>query len=149
MSETTKHTKSTKRKSAPPVRKMIIREYGRLLADIKERVRSAQYDALRAVNKELVALYWDIGRMIADRQMDAGHGDSIVEQLAEDLRREFPGMAGFSRRNIFYMREFYTVYGHNPKVQPMVAQIAWTHNLTILQRCKDPLEREFYIRMTR
>jgi predicted nuclease of restriction endonuclease-like (RecB) superfamily len=124
-------------------------EYGLLLADIKERVRSAQYQALRAVNKELVALYWDIGRIISERQMDATHGDAIAARLAEDLRREFPGMAGFSRRNIFYMREFYAIYRDNLKVQPLVAQIGWTHNLIILQRCKDPLEREFYIRMTR
>ncbi|WP_349244718.1 PDDEXK nuclease domain-containing protein [Anaerobaca lacustris] len=124
-------------------------EYGRLLAEIRERVRSAQYEALRVVNKELVALYWDIGRMIVERQKDAVHGAAIAERLAEDLRGEFPGMGGFSRRNIFYMREFYTVYRGNRKVQPLVAQIAWTHNLVIIQRCKDPLEREFYIRMTR
>ena len=85
--------------------------------------RSAQHEALRAVNKELVALYWDIGRMIVERQVDAEHGDSIAERLAGDLRREFPGMAGFSRRNIFYMREFYTLYRDNPKVQPLVAQM--------------------------
>lgn len=123
-------------------------DYGALLADIKQRIFSAQYKALRAVNKELVSLYWDIGRMIVDRQKDARHGDAIVEQLAKDLRREVKNAAGFSRRNIFYMREFYTRYSGNPKVQPLVAQIAWTHNLIILQRCKDPLEREFYIRMT-
>ncbi len=136
-------------KRAPAGRKLPESEYGRLLAEIKERVRSAQHDALRAVNRELVALYWDIGRMIIERQKDAAHGAAIAERLAEDLRRAFPGMAGFSRRNIFYMREFYTLYHGNRKVQPLVAQIAWTHNLVIIQRCKDPLEREFYIRMTR
>jgi hypothetical protein len=116
---------------APVVREITGSEYGRLLAEIKERVRSAQYEALRAVNKELVALYWDIGRMIVERQVDGVHGAAIAERLAEDLRREFPGMAGFSRRNIFYMREFYTLYRDSPKVQPLVAQIAWTHNLLI------------------
>ena len=136
-------------KLAPVMRDITGSEYGRLLAEVKERVRSAQYEALRAVNKELVTLYWDIGRMIAERQIDGGRGEAVVERLAEDLRREFPGMAGFSRRNIFYMREFYTLYRDNAKVQPMVAQIGWTHNLVIIQRCKDPLEREFYIRMTR
>jgi predicted nuclease of restriction endonuclease-like (RecB) superfamily len=129
--------------------KMKSSEYGLLLADIKERVRSAQYQALSSVNKELVAMYWDIGRIISERQSDAAHGDAIAERLAEDLRHEFPGMTGFSRRNIFYMREFYVLYSKNSKVQPLVAQIGWTHNLAILQRCKDPLEREFYIRMTR
>jgi predicted nuclease of restriction endonuclease-like (RecB) superfamily len=141
--------KSAPEKLMPAVRGVPTSEYGRLLAEIKERVRSAQYDALRAVNKELVALYWDIGRLIVERQIVGMHGDAVAERLAEDLRQEFPAGAGFSRRNIFYMREFYSLYHNNPKVQPLVAQIGWTHNLTIIQRCKDPLEREFYLRMTR
>lgn len=124
-------------------------DYAGLLAEVRERIRSAQYAALRAVNTELVGLYWDIGRMIVERQEAEGWGKSVVEQLAADLRVEFPGMAGFSRRNVFYMREFYLRYRDLPKVQPLVAQIGWTHNLLILQRCKDALEREFYIRMTR
>jgi predicted nuclease of restriction endonuclease-like (RecB) superfamily len=123
--------------------------YASLLAEVKERVRSAQYAALKAVNKELVALYWDIGCLIVSRQADADHGAAIAEQLAADLRREFPEAGGYSRRNIFYMRELYLAYRDLPKVQPLVAQIGWTQNLMILQRCKDPLEREFYIRMTR
>ncbi|MDZ7793548.1 MAG: PDDEXK nuclease domain-containing protein [Spirochaetia bacterium] len=124
-------------------------DYARLLVEIKERVRSAQYEAFKAVNKELVGLYWDIGQIIVERQADAKHGSSIAEQLSKDLRAEFPGIGGFSRRNIFYMREFYLLYRDDERVQPLVAQIGWTHNLVILQRCKDPLEREFYIRMTR
>ena len=123
--------------------------YPQLLAEIKGRIRSAQYEALKEVNKELVGLYWDIGRMIVERQADAKHGSAIAEQLSSDLRAEFPGISGFSRRNIFYMREFYLLYCDDKRVQPLVAQIGWTHNLVILQRCKDPLEREFYIRMTR
>ena len=130
---------------APPVPA----DYGALLVAVKARVRAAQYQALKAVNKELVGLYWDIGRMIVERQADAQHGAAIAERLAEDLRQEFPGVGGFSRRNIFYMREFYQVYRDLPKVQPLVAQIGWSHNLIILQRCSDPLEREFYLRMTR
>ena len=124
-------------------------DYPRLLAEIKERVRSAQYEALKAVNTELVGLYWDIGRLIVERQADAKHGSAIADQLSKDLRAEFPGIGGFSRRNIFYMREFYLLYRDDERVQPLVAQIGWTHNLAILQRCKDPLEREFYLRMTR
>jgi predicted nuclease of restriction endonuclease-like (RecB) superfamily len=100
------------------------------------------------VNKELVALYWDIGRMISKRQIAGMHGDAVVEQLATDLRMEFPGVGGFSRRNVFYMREFYLAYRDLLKVQPLVAQIGWTHNLIVLQRCSEPLEREFYIRVT-
>ncbi len=124
-------------------------DYAALLTEVKERVRSAQYKALRAVNKQLVSLYWDIGRLIVERKMDAKHGQAVAEQLAADLRTEFPGVSGFSRRNIFYMRELYVSYIGHPKVQPLVAQIGWTHNLIVLQRCDDMQEREFYIRMTR
>jgi predicted nuclease of restriction endonuclease-like (RecB) superfamily len=124
-------------------------DYPHLLSEIKERIRAAQYEALKAVNKELVGLYWDIGRMIVERQADAEHGASIADQLSQDLRSEFPGISGFSRRNVFYMREFYLLYRDDKRVQPLVAQIGWSHNLVILQRCKDQLEREFYIRMTR
>ena len=106
-------------------------DYADLLAEVKTRIRGARYTALRAVNKELVGLYWDIGRLIVERQLDADHGASIVERLAADLRHEFPGVSGFSRRNVFYMREFYLAYRNRPKVQPLVAQIGWTHNFTI------------------
>lgn len=124
-------------------------DYPGPLGEVKERIRAAQYEALKAVNKELVGLYWDIGRMIVERQADAKQGSAIAEQLSNDLRTEFPGITGFSRRNVFYMREFYLLYHDDERVQPLVAQIGWSHNLVILQRCKDPLEREFYLRMTR
>jgi len=104
-------------------------DYPQLLSAIKQRIRSAQYAALKAVNTELVGLYWDSGRMIVERQADASHGASIVDQLSCDLRLEFPGIAGFSRRNVFYMREFYLLYRDDPRVQPLVAQIGWSHNL--------------------
>ena len=124
-------------------------EYPRLLSAVKERIRSAQYEALKAVNKELVGLYWDIGRMIVERQDVEGWGKAVVDQLAADVQAEFPGITGFSRRNIFYMREFYLLYRDDMRVQPLVAQIGWSHNLVIMERCKDPLAREFYLRMTR
>ncbi|MBD2503789.1 PDDEXK nuclease domain-containing protein [Anabaena azotica] len=124
-------------------------EYGDLLVEVKQRIRSAQYEALKAVNKELIALYWDIGQMIVTRQQQAGWGKSVVEQLAKDLRREFAGISGFSAANLWRMRLFYETYAANEKLAPMVREIGWTHNLVILEKCKDDLEREFYIRMTR
>lgn len=124
-------------------------EYGPLLAEIKERVRSAQLAAFRAVNKELVAMYWDIGKMIAERQRGETWGKSVVEKLADDLHAEFPGIGGFSASNLWRMRLFYETYMAAEKLAPLVREIAWSHNLVILERCKDPLEREFYIRMTR
>lgn len=123
--------------------------YSELFSSVKERIHTAQYEALRAVNKELVALYWDIGRIIAERQEESSHGVSVVERLARDLRNEFPGITGFSPRNLWYMRDFYRAYVARPKLQPMVAEIGWSHNIVILERCKEDLEREFYLRMTR
>jgi len=129
--------------------KLNLDEYGNLLGDIKQRIRSAQYAALKAVNKELIALYWDIGKLIVERQQEAGWGKSIVEQLAKDLQNEFPGISGFSARNIWRMRDFYVSYYANEKLTPLVTEISWSHNLVIMQKCKDDLEREFYIRMAR
>ena len=125
------------------------RDYAALLAEVKQRIRSAQYKALRAANKELVSLYWDIGQMIVSRQLAGSRGDAVVKQLAKDLQTEFPGVSGYSWRNLFYMSEFYAAYREHPKLQPLVAMIGWSHNLVIMQRCKDLQEREFYIRTTR
>ena len=124
-------------------------DYGALLVAVKERVRAAQYQALKAVNKELVGLYWDIGRMIVGRQTDQSWGQAVVERLATDLQQEFPGIKGFSVQNLWYMRQFYLEYHENEKLQPLVGEIGWSHNLIVLQRCKDLLEREFYLRLTR
>jgi len=124
-------------------------DYPGLLSEIKERIRSAQYEALKAVNKELVGLYWDIGRMIVERQDVEGWGKAVVEQLAADLRTEFPGVGGFSSSNLWRMKAFSEAYTGLEKLAPLVREIGWSHNLVILQRCKDPLEREFYLRMTR
>lgn len=124
-------------------------DYRHLLMEIKQRIRSAQYEALKAVNREMINLYWDIGQMIFTRQQEAGWGQSIVEQLAKDLQAEFPGISGFSARNIWRMRDFYLTYHSKEILPPMVAEIGWTHNIVILEKCKDDLEREFYIRMTR
>jgi predicted nuclease of restriction endonuclease-like (RecB) superfamily len=124
-------------------------DYPGLLTEIKERIRSAQYEALKAVNKELVGLYWDIGRMIVDRQDVEGWGKAVVEQLAADLQTEFPGVGGFSASNLWRMKAFFEAYTGLEKLAPLVREIGWSHNLAILERCKDPLEREFYLRMTR
>ena len=77
-------------------------EYSALLGKIRERIRSAQYEALKAVNKELITLYWDIGRMIVERQQGESWGKSVVQRLSGDLQKDFPGIQGFSARNIWY-----------------------------------------------
>ncbi len=117
--------------------------------EIKQRIRSAQYEALKAVNREMINLYWDIGQIIVTQQQGASWGKSVVEQLAKDLQAEFPGISGFSAANLWRMRLFYESYVNNEKLAPMVREIGWSHNLVIVEKCKDDLEREFYIRMTR
>lgn len=124
-------------------------DYAGLLALVKERVRSAHYAALKAVNTELVGLYWDIGRMIVERQDAEGWGKAVVENLAADLRAEFPGVVGFSASNLWRMKGFFEIYQGVEKLAPLVREIGWSHNIVIMERCSDPLEREFYIRMTR
>lgn len=124
-------------------------DYRHLLMEVQQRIRAAQYDALKAVNREMINLYWDIGKMIVSRQQNVNWGKSVVEELAKDLQAEFPGISGFSNRNIWRMRDFYLTYHSQEILPPMVAEIGWTHNIVILEKCKDDLEREFYIKMTR
>jgi len=124
-------------------------DYPVLLEEIKARIQSAQYEALRSVNKELVGLYWDIGRLIVERQQIEGWGKSVVSRLAEDLQEAFPGTGGFSASNLWRMKGFFETYCAAAKLAPLVREIAWAHNLLILSRCKDMQEREFYLRMAR
>lgn len=126
-------------KLQPPAAKIAGSEYGRLLTEIKDRVRAAQYEALRAVNQELVALYWDIGRMIVERQGEQKWGKAVVENLAADLRLEFPGLLGFSSQNLWYMRQFYLEYHGQERLQPLVGEISWAKHLVVMAKCKDPL----------
>jgi predicted nuclease of restriction endonuclease-like (RecB) superfamily len=124
-------------------------DYPKLLGEIKERIRSAQYEALRAVNRELIGLYWDIGHLIVERQAGDAWGKSVVETLARDLREEFPGLQGFSASNLWRMKLFYDAYAADEKLAPLVREIGWSHNLAILEKCKDDAQREFYLRRTR
>lgn len=123
--------------------------YNDFVKNIKARIIKGQYEALRAVNKELINLYWDIGKTIVESQEKHGWGKSVVENLAVDLQKEFPGMQGFSSRNLWNMRNFYVTYQDNLKLQPMVAEISWTKNMLIMVHCKDDLEKEFYLKATK
>ena len=122
--------------------------YGDFLHEVKTQVRQRQLQALRAVNSEMLALYWWLGENISRRQSAQGWGKAVVENLARDLQTEFPGRNGFSARNLWNMLDFYRAYEDKPKLQPLVAEISWAKNLLIMARCKDDLEREFYLRAT-
>ena len=147
--------------------------YPHLLADLKARVRAAQLRAAVSVNRELILLYWDIGRIIAQAQKSKGYGKQVVERLAEDLREAFPQMDGFSPRNVWRMRAFYLAWTENsqkhqqpggnlnPKILPQlvaeldghnlpqpVAEIPWGHNVLLLEKIADPILRLWYARKT-
>jgi len=125
------------------------KQYSELLADFKNRIKSAQYTALRSANRELVQLYWDLGRLIAERQEKEKWGKSVIKKLARDLQITFPGVRGFSDQNLWRMRRFYAKYARNEKLSPRVIEISWSNNIVILDSCSDDLEREFYLRMTK
>ncbi|MBN2826307.1 MAG: DUF1016 family protein [Campylobacterales bacterium] len=119
-----------------------------LVSDIKAKILQRQYEALKSVNKELIALYWDIGKSIVERQEEFGWGKSVVQNLSNELQKEFVGIKGFSTQNLWNMRQFYLEYRENAKLQTLSREIGWSHNVAIFHKCKDALQREFYIKMT-
>lgn len=131
------------------MKSIIPAEYSSFILELKERIHKAQYAALKAVNKELIALYWDIGKSIVGRQDQLGWGKAVVETVAQDLQNEFPGMQGFSSANLWRMRNFYLAYNKSEKLAPLVREISWTKNIIIMERCKNELQREFYIKITK
>ncbi|MDR2904103.1 MAG: PDDEXK nuclease domain-containing protein [Clostridiales bacterium] len=123
--------------------------YGSFIKEIKDLIYRRQYEAMKRVNSELMQLYWEIGAEIDHKQRELGWGKSVVEILAKELQKEFPGIQGFSARNLWLMRNFYLEFSQMPNLQPLVAEISWSKNCVIMQKCKDPLQREFYIKMTK
>jgi predicted nuclease of restriction endonuclease-like (RecB) superfamily len=147
-------------------------EYKQWLIDLKSRIRNSQIKAAISVNSELISLYWDLGRMIVEKQEHSKWGSKLIEQLAKDLKAEFPDMSSFSKRNLFFARQFYLFYSNpeivkqvvslleNQKIQGVVSkcekrlinslvlQIPWGHHILILQKTKDSEEAIFYIRET-
>nr|WP_202901589.1 DUF1016 N-terminal domain-containing protein [Bryobacter aggregatus] len=119
--------------------------YAALLASIKERISGAQIRATLAVNRELVLLYWGIGREILKRQEQQGWGAKVIEQLSKDLLRDYPDMQGFSTRNLKYMRAFADAWPEESIVQQAAAQLPWFHNCTLVNKVKDPAERLWYV----
>lgn len=122
--------------------------YADWLAELKTRIHSAQQRATLAVNRELVQLYWQIGRDILARQAEQGWGAKVIERLAQDLRTTFPTMKGFSRANLMYMRAFAEAWPEAEIVQQAVGQLPWGHNLVLLSKLKTPSERQWYAAKT-
>ena len=126
-----------------------LQEYNIFIKEIKNLIYHHQYEAMKQVNKELIQLYWEIGEEINNQQQEKGWGKSIVEVLSKELQKEFPGIQGFSARNLWRMRNFYLEFSQTSNLPPLVAEISWTKNIIIMEKCKDSQEREFYIRMAK
>ncbi|MEY2689717.1 MAG: hypothetical protein RL375_3916, partial [Pseudomonadota bacterium] len=119
-------------------------DYPHWLAPIKRQVQAAQQRAALSVNRELVLLYWQIGRDILQRQQDQGWGAKVIDRLAVDLTAAFPGMKGFSARNLKYMRAFAQAWPEAEFVQEVLAQLPWYHQLTLLDKLGSRDERIWY-----
>ncbi|MGD0297456.1 MAG: PDDEXK nuclease domain-containing protein [Bryobacteraceae bacterium] len=120
--------------------------YAQFLADLKSRIQAAQIRASLSVNRELVLLYWQIGRDILERQDRERWGAKVIDRLATDLKRAFPEMRGFSPRNLKYMRRFAEVWAEEEFVQQVAAQLPWFHNCVLLDKLSEPGDRDWYAR---
>ena len=139
-------------------------EYRGFIEDLKARVLSARISAARAVNRDLILLYWDIGKAISEKQTQMGWGESVVETVARDLRTAFPETTGFSPRNLRDMKRFYLIYADeaiwrqavakltkatvSEFLRQLVAETPWGHNLLILNKLTDPAARLYYLHAT-
>jgi len=123
--------------------------YDHFLQELKDRVRGSQLKAAVAVNSELIGLYWELGKNLVKQQERSGWGDAVLDRLSQDLVTAFPEMKGFSRRNLYRIRALYLAYRAESEFVPQaVAQIPWGHNIVILEKVKDPIERRWYVSQT-
>ena len=109
-------------------------------------ISKAQSRALASVNREMITMYWEIGRIVSEKAASDGWGKSTVSSLAAFLQSKIPGSSGFSDKNIWRMKQFYETYKDNQKLSPLVREISWTNNLLIMTACKTDEAKEFYIR---
>jgi len=114
---------------------------------VLELIEAARTRAMAAVNTTLIDLYWSVGEYISLKIADDGWGKGTVEALAATVQRRYPGMTGYSARNLWRMAQFFETYQHQPKLATLVRELSWTHNLLILSRCKRDEERDFYLRL--
>jgi len=118
-----------------------------VFSDVVRLIAASREKAIQSVNTALIELYWEVGAMISRKIEAAEWGDGVVDQLAQFIARTEPTLRGFTRRNLFRMRQFYEAYREDPIVSPLVTQLPWSHHLIILGQSKRPEEREFYLRL--
>jgi len=142
-----KPTPNASLKTSTPA--VAMKDYAQTLLDLKKRIQEAQVKATMSANKELIKLYWAIGKTIVERQRESAWGSNVIERLAKDLQNSFPGLGGFSRANVFRMQAFYGAY--EKVAQPArqiedmpIFNIPWFHNVVIMQKLKKNEERLWY-----
>ena len=118
-------------------------------SDIIQIIKKSRANAIKAVNSELINLYWNIGEHISLKVEQSEWGKSIVKELADFIHSTEPELKGFSDKNLWRMKQFYEAYKDFPKLSSLLREISWTHNLTIFSRCKTIEEQEFYIKLTK
>ena len=116
--------------------------------EVTNLIEVARQKAFQAINTALIDLYWHVGETISRKIKSAEWGDGVVDQLAAYIAQTQPGLRGFTRRNLFRMRQFYEAYRNDENLSPLVRQLSWTHNLIILSQSKHSEEREFYLRQS-
>lgn len=121
-------------------------EYRNFFIKLKDDIISARQKAYQTVNRQLVELYIRIGKGIYEKVEVSQWGEAVVETLAKDLQKEFPDMKGFSQRNLWEMKKLYETYKNDQILQPLVAELSWSHNLIILHQTQSIEEKEFYIK---
>jgi predicted nuclease of restriction endonuclease-like (RecB) superfamily len=117
--------------------------------DIIQLIKQSRSKALRAINSELINLYWNIGEYIVKKIQQSEWGESVVVELANFIQNYEPEIKGFSDKNIWRMKQFYESYKDFPKLAPLVREISWTNNLLIFSRSKSIEEMEFYLRLVK
>ena len=125
------------------------KQYKKWLIELKNKIQAGQIKAAMRVNRELLNTYWELGKEIATKQQQANWGEALIPQLSIDLSAAFPEMKGFSRTNLFYIRQWYLFYkSASEKVQQLVGQIPWGHNCLIINKCSNTEEAHFYVQET-
>ncbi|MFC1483002.1 YhcG family protein [Candidatus Margulisiibacteriota bacterium] len=137
------HTASMKTNKS----KIAEKEYSNLLKNIKTKIKEAQIKTSYTVNRELINLYWNIGKLIVERQKKYGWGKSIVEKLSKDLTKQKHGK-GFSTANVWFMRQLYLEYNKKPNLLQLVRDLPWGHNIVIMTKVKNIQEKEYYLKAT-
>jgi predicted nuclease of restriction endonuclease-like (RecB) superfamily len=130
----------------PNTQELVPSSYGATLKAIKQRVQRERLHAVLAANSAMVLLYWDIGRLILERQTQEGWGAKVIDRLARDLQKSFPALQGFSSRNLLFMRRFAEEFPDAAIVKQVASQLPWWHLVRLIQSVKAPKAREWYMR---